>query len=110
MPVARARSRLVKLILAMPSMIGRASKPRMSMCSTAVDSNSALRVSLIAVADMIVSSSSGWLDADGIARGWVIQRRTGQTFVISAQAGMMIRYDDRASRPDVTACVGAAIA
>src|SRR5690606_14419218 len=42
-----ARSRLVKLILPIASMIGRASKLLMSMCSTSVESNSALRVSLI---------------------------------------------------------------
>src|SRR3546814_3671468 len=46
MLVARARSRLVKLILPIASTIGRASKLVMSICSTVVDSNSALRTSL----------------------------------------------------------------
>src|ERR1700739_2697328 len=40
---ARAVSRLVKDILPMASMIGRASKLVMSMCSTGVESNWALR-------------------------------------------------------------------
>src|SRR5437773_1201454 len=44
MRVARARSRLVKLILPMASISGRASNLVMSMCSTSVDSNSALRL------------------------------------------------------------------
>src|SRR5687768_10427318 len=46
MPVARARSRLVKLILPIASTIGRASKLVMSICSTGLASSSALRVSL----------------------------------------------------------------
>src|SRR3546814_5102022 len=46
MLVARARSRLVKLIVPIASTIGRASKLVMSICSTVVDSNSALRTSL----------------------------------------------------------------
>src|SRR5436190_3899298 len=47
MPAARARSRLVKLILPIASTIGRASKLVMSICSTSLDNSSALRVSLI---------------------------------------------------------------
>src|SRR3982750_1772518 len=46
MPVARARSRLVKLILPMASTIGRASNLVMSICSTGVARSSDLRVSL----------------------------------------------------------------
>src|SRR3954454_14921725 len=46
MPVARARSRLVKLILRIASTIGRASKLVMSICSTGLDRSSCLRVSL----------------------------------------------------------------
>src|SRR6187399_357818 len=55
MRVARARSRLVKLILPIASMIGRASKLVMSMCSTSVESSSALRVSLIGASVMMSS-------------------------------------------------------
>jgi hypothetical protein len=44
MSAARAVSREVKLILRMPSMIGRASKLVMSICSTVLASNSALRL------------------------------------------------------------------
>ena len=47
MPVARPRSRLVKLISLIASTIGRASNDVMSMCLTWRDSSSALRVSLI---------------------------------------------------------------
>src|SRR5688500_7832648 len=46
MPVARARSRLVKLILPIASTIGRASKLVRSICSTGLASSSDLRVSL----------------------------------------------------------------
>src|SRR5690606_29164230 len=61
MRVARARSRLVKLILPMASMIGRASKLLMSMCSTCVESSSALRVSLIGALfiDAVLRSGEG---------------------------------------------------
>src|SRR5215207_2680744 len=44
MRVARARSRLVKLILPIASISGRASNLVMSMCSTSVDRSSALRL------------------------------------------------------------------
>src|SRR6478609_1758645 len=47
MLVARPRSRLVKLISAIASTIGRASKLVMSICLTCFESSSALRVSLI---------------------------------------------------------------
>src|SRR6185503_14850443 len=52
MPVARARSRLVKLILPIASTIGRASNWVMSICSTMLDRSSALRVSLALVWSM----------------------------------------------------------
>src|SRR6476646_6136243 len=58
MPVARARSRVVKLILPMASTIGRASKLVMSICSTGVDSRSALRLSLIRSASWTLFSVS----------------------------------------------------
>src|SRR6185295_8836594 len=62
MPVARARSRLVKLILPIASTIGRASNLVMSICSTGLDRSSALRVSLtlgsISVSVVISSSNA----------------------------------------------------
>ena len=51
-------SRLVKLILPIASMIGRASKLVMSICSTVEDSNSALRMSLILVSSLVLMSVS----------------------------------------------------
>src|SRR3569623_149075 len=58
MPVARDRSRLVKLILPMASTIGRASNLVMSICSTGLDRSSALRVSLILDSEFIPNSNS----------------------------------------------------
>src|SRR5687767_5695115 len=55
MPVARARSRLVKLILPIASMIGRASNEVMSIWPTSLDKSSALRVSLTLVRSIRVS-------------------------------------------------------
>ena len=52
---ARPVSREVKLIFFIASTIGRASNDRMSICSTGVESSSALRVSLILVSVFIAS-------------------------------------------------------
>src|SRR3546814_8549883 len=49
-------SRLVKLIFFIASTIGRASKLLMSICSTSVDSSSALRVSLMRASVVILVS------------------------------------------------------
>src|SRR5688500_9589434 len=59
MRVARARSRLVKLILPIASISGRASKLLMSMCSTSVESSSALRLLVIGASFIGTSSSRG---------------------------------------------------
>src|SRR6478672_603166 len=58
MPVARDRSRLVKLILPIESMIGRASNLVMSICSIGVDSSSALRLSLMRSASCVLTRVS----------------------------------------------------
>src|SRR3954471_8605722 len=56
MSAARPRSREVKLIFFIASTIGRASKLVMSICSTVVESSSALRVSLMgSVIDLSLS-------------------------------------------------------
>src|SRR3546814_12400182 len=70
MLVARARSRLVKLILPIASTIGRASKLVMSICSTVVDSNSALRTSLVGASgcETVLSHSPPprWREGPGV--------------------------------------------
>src|SRR5690242_8880606 len=73
MSVARERSRLVKLIFPIASMIGRASNLVMSICSTGVDNNCCLRVSLIA--DPSISSSVVISCSNGAASERVAAKR-----------------------------------
>src|SRR5690349_17719744 len=87
MPVARARSRLVKLILPIESMMGRASNLVMSICSMGVASSSALRVSLIRSVSWTLFSVSASISCSNSIHPLPLAGGTGGVGLWSSRTG-----------------------